>query len=115
MLARAELWARDVESFRSDGSQQYYVLLLNNKLDGVTPENAKRRLQECGWEVKDLASLERPAKVCRHDSSGDAIAGGDGCLAPETVPGDDGCDLGIPVAVAAADAAPLPDEVLGSD
>ena len=115
VLARAELWARGVESFRSDKSQQYYVLLLNDKLDGVTPENTKRRLQECGWEVKDLASLERPAKVCRHDSSGDEIAGNDGGLAPDPVPGDDGGDLGIHVAVAAADAAPLPDEASGGD
>ena len=78
VLARQTLWDRGVVEFRSNKSQAWYRLLLNDKLAGLTRENLRSRLADCGVLPKDIEVLAGTAELPRPDPEGDCIAGDDG-------------------------------------
>ena len=79
VLASAALWERGVTEFRSGAASGFYWLLLHNKVAGLTKENMKRRLAELDCDTIELQTLQRPAKLQRHDAGGDdGIVGDDG-------------------------------------
>ena len=92
VLAAAKLWGRGVAQFRSDKAGAWYLLLLNDKLDGLAKENMKSKLKDLGGEDIDMEDLKRPAAMHRAAPApaDDGIAGGDGAPpAPPVAPADD--------------------------
>ena len=60
VLAKDTLWSRGVESFASNQTQQYYLLLLHNKLAGLSRGNFKRKVKELPYDLqKDFWNLCR--------------------------------------------------------
>lgn len=82
VLSMAALWARGVTEFKSGHASYYYLLLLGNRLDGLTKDNWRKRVAELQGDV-DIDALKRPAKLLRADPG---IAGDEGIAAGVGLP-----------------------------
>ena len=85
ILAKDEIFARGVASFKSTSSQSFFWLLLNNRAEGLNKENRRKRLAELDSNHVELLSLSRPAKLHRHAAGHEGIVGdvADGEESPE--------------------------------
>ena len=94
VLARQALWDRGEASFASNRSQQWYLLLLHNKLAGLTKANLGERLAALG--DLDLSALKTRSTLRRRISDTSSIAGADALAA------DAADEIAGPVAAGAA-------------
>jgi hypothetical protein len=106
VLGMTTLWARGVTEFRSGRTNSWYLLLLHNKLDGITPANLKSRLAEVVGDEIEVAALQRTATLhsaapVEVDIAGDEVCSPQssdiaGDLGPETNAGADVGDCSSP-------------------
>ena len=64
ILARQSIFDRGITSFKSNSPGSWFWLLLNNKTEGLTRANQKRRLEDIG-DKADIETLSCTSKVHR--------------------------------------------------